>query len=99
MTVPHIFFRLTVGQIDHLYVTFIVPYDELAAEDVLLRLPLQQNFGIDTNTMLDKNRKKINGAGCSDIQLNVSEGGTGNVERVMIAKMNYLRAMKQETLL
>lgn len=45
-TVLSIVFCLTASPLDLLNETFLVPYNELAAEDVILGLPLLKHLGI-----------------------------------------------------
>lgn len=62
--------RITVGPLALVNVVLLVLDDELAAEDVLLGLPLLQHLGIDTKTMLEKHRDNLDGAVRSDEPIN-----------------------------
>lgn len=68
----------------------MVEDDKLAADGILLGLPLIQNLGILTKTMLEKHCDNRDGADCSNIQRNLSGGATGKVGRLMIARINRL---------
>lgn len=97
-TVPRIVLRLTTGPLALVNVTFLIPDDELAAEDVLLGLPLLQHLGIDTKTMLEQNRDNLDGADCSAILPSLSQEGIGKVGRLMIARLNRQRGDEPSTM-
>lgn len=79
-------FCLTAGLLAHINVNVLVP--GLAAEDVLFGLPLLNHIGVDTKEILKKNRDNLDGAGCSDIKTNESDGVMGKVGCLTIAKLN-----------
>lgn len=81
----------TFGALALLNLTFLVPDDVLTAEHALLRLPLLHHLRIYTEKMFRKQRDNHDVAACSYIRPNVSDGETGEVGRLMIARINRLR--------
>lgn len=93
---PRIVLRLTAGPLAIVNVTFLVPHDALAAENLLLRFPLLNHLGIDTMTMFEKYRDSFARGDCSDKQSDVSGGGIGKVGRLMIAILSLLHCDEQK---
>lgn len=90
LTMPRFVLFLTVAPLAFCNVTFLVPEDELAAEDVLLGLHLLKTLRIVIKKMLEEYHENLDGADCSDFQPNVSVGRMGKSGRVMIATLNHL---------
>lgn len=82
--------RLTTGTLSRDIVTFLVPDNAFAADDVLHRLPLLTSIGNDNKKTLEKHPDKLYGADCSDIQPIVLDGGMWKVGHLMMKKLNHL---------
>lgn len=88
-TTPRLVLRLNAGPLALNNATFLVPDGELAAEDLLIGLPILQHLGIDTKAMLEKHRDVLDGADCSTIR-SPSLSTNGKVGRLMIARLNRI---------
>lgn len=87
-TVPRIILSLPSGKLAMLNVCFLVADDDLACESVLVGLPLLEHMKVDTKTMLDENRDRLDGIDCGMVGNPTRGGSTGYVGRVMVARYN-----------
>lgn len=66
-------------------VTFLVANADLAVEDLLIKLPVLQHFGVDTETLSEERRDFLDDSDCSSITPGTRSGQVG---RFMIARLN-----------
>lgn len=85
-TPPRIVLRLSTGPLALNNVKFLVADVDLAAEDILIGLPVLRHLGVDTKTMLERDRKRLDETVCSVVVSPPATGGT--VCRLMIARHN-----------
>ena len=70
---------------------FFVPDDELAADDMLIGLPVLRHLGIDRKTLLEEKRDVLDGADCSTIRSPPLSGRHGKISRLMIARLHQVK--------
>lgn len=68
-------------------VTFLVADADLAAEELLIGLPLLRHLGANTKTLLERQREKLGGSDCSIIKRDVRGGSKS---WLMIARLNRI---------
>lgn len=86
-TPPRTVLRLSTGPLALTNLKFFVADDELAAEEILIGLPVLRHLGVDTKTMLERDRERLDGADCSALK---SSKNGGSVSRLMIARHNRI---------
>lgn len=86
-TPPRIVLRLSTGPLALTNVKFLVADADLAAEDILIGLPVLRHLGVDTRTMLERDRKRLDGSDCSVVS---PPAKGGSVSRLMIARHNLI---------
>lgn len=59
-------------------ITFLVPNEDIAVEDLLIGLPVLQHLGVDTKILPDERRDLLDCADCSFVQV-VNEPKHGGV--------------------
>lgn len=87
-TPPRTVLQLLVGPLALVNVTYLVADADLAAESLLIGLPVLQHLGVDTKTLLEERRDRLDGADCSAVKAATSGSGGGRVSRLMIARLN-----------
>lgn len=66
--VPRIIFELSAGRLALKIVSFLVADAGLFCENLRFEFPVLRHLGIDSRTLLERNRATIGGTTCSDIQ-------------------------------
>lgn len=89
-TPTRIVMKLAAGPLALLNVELLVADADLAAEDVLIGLPVLRHLGVDTKTLLEERRDLLNGMDCSSIPATEQKGLPGRVGRLMIARLNRI---------
>ena len=82
--------QLFTGTLALVNVTFLVADDELAAEDLLIGLPILQHLGIDSKSLLEQKRDLLDGVDCSAVRDLPGATRGGKVSRLMLARLNQV---------
>lgn len=96
-TSPRTVLHLASGRLALVNVTFLIPDDDLACEDILIGLPVLRHVQVDTRTLLENNRAILDGADCSNVGIPSATDRGGRVSRMMIARLNRTRDDQTET--
>lgn len=88
-TVSGFFLYLSVGPFALLKVTFLVASAESAENDLPIGQPALQHLEIDSKTMLENNRAKLNKSGCSGVPRDTKI--PASVGRTLIAKIRKVK--------
>lgn len=87
--VPRLLLKLAAGPLALLNVSFIVLDAQLAAEDLLIGLPVLKHLGIDSTTMLERNFERLHETDCSQVDL--TNASTSKIGRILIARIQRMR--------
>lgn len=66
-------------------ITFLVADDDLACEDILIGLPVLENMGIDSCTLLERNRAVIDGTDCAEVGNPSFSASSGVLDRLILS--------------
>lgn len=83
-----IVFQLTAGPLAMVTVTFLVADGDFAAEQVLDRFPVLQQFDVDSRTLLEKKRDLLNGINCTSVRISILVRQGGYVSGLMVSDRN-----------
>lgn len=64
---PRLVMELSTGRMALNNIAFLISDAKLASEDLLIGLPLLRHLGIDSRTLLERNRAQLDGADCSSV--------------------------------
>lgn len=96
-TIPRTVFNLFSGNIALADVTFLVAEDAIACEELIIGLPVLRHLKVDTRTLLENNRSKLDGQDCSAVG-NPTMSSKGGVLSLMItARLNGVANEMSET--
>lgn len=89
-TAPRTMLKLSAGPLALLNVEYLVTDMELAAEDLLMGLPVLRHFGVDNETLLEDRRNLLSETDCSNAAPNNQDGRVG---RLMIARLKHFKRL------
>lgn len=87
-TVPRTVLNLPSGKLAVLNVSFLVADDDLACENALIGHPVLEHMKVDTKTLLDENRERLDGIDCGSVGNPTRATTGGYVSRLMGARYN-----------
>lgn len=88
---PRIVMELSSGRLALHNVSFLVADAHLACEDILFGYPILQHLGIDSRTLLERNRSVIDGTDCSPVGHPTIGQKGGSLGRLMIARLQRIQ--------
>ena len=76
-------------------VQFLVAADDLAEEDLLVGRPVLSHMEIDSTTILERHRDKLDGLSCATVH-NVVSAKTGKIGRLLLAHIRHVKGACEE---
>lgn len=96
-TVPRLVLQLSSGRLALKNVSFLVAYNELSDEDLLIGLPFLHHLELDTRTLLEMNRAIPDGTDCSSVGNPAASSKAGSLGHLVIARLNQVNETVLET--
>lgn len=84
---PRFIPRLITGSSALNNVRFLVAGADLSAADALIGLPVLRHLGVETKTILERDRERLDGSDCFVVSLPPNEG---SISHLMIARHNRI---------
>lgn len=88
---PRIILELSTGRLALRNVSFLVADAHLSCEDILLGYPVLQHLGIDSRTLLERNRSILDGTDCSPVSHPSIDKQGGLLGRLLIARLQRVK--------
>lgn len=92
---PRIVMELSAGRLALHNVSFLVADAHLSCEDILLGYPVLQHLGIDSRTLLERNRRVLDGTDCSPAAHPSISNHEGSLGRLLIARLQRVKQSVQ----
>ena len=89
-TVPRATLYLASGRLALTHISFLRADDDLVSDDVIIGHSVLTHVGIDTKSLSEKNRQKLDGTDSRDVGNPSRSNGSGRVSTLMIARANNL---------
>lgn len=89
--VPRLILELASGRLALRNISFLVADSELAAEDLLIGLPVLKHLGIDSKTLLERNRATLDGTDCDLVRPRQDVSTCGTLGRLLIARLQRVK--------
>lgn len=85
--VPRLVMELSAGRLALNNISFLVADANLSCEDVLVGHPVLKHLGIDSRTLLERNRASLDGTDCSTVDHPTVSSACGSLGRLCIARL------------
>lgn len=85
--VPRLILELSTGSLALTNILFLVSDAALSSEELLIGLPVFQHLGIDSRTLLERNRAALDGTDCSTVSHPTVTESCGSLGRLMIPRI------------